>query len=370
MRIFRLSVAILCFLSLAELGSTGSVGRVASQESRYSYSTVQFPNASDGFVAAAKFGKPYLLTTRNDGRTWSHFHFYSTNWFQFVNAEDGWMIPDNARCYVCRTSIYRTINGGRTWQRGKQLDSSGLQMIQFLSATRGFAHYNPCEGCKGITIETRNGGKTWERAHWPFRTASWTFQFSSAEDGYVIQQTPGLVTNQCRSKLYYTTNGGGHWTGRDTAQICYTMPSFANRSDGWMVVSPSPEDCDDGSCTYELLKTTDGGWSWHVEPTMAHGKLSNRFNTGCCGGFASLTAFPNTSHGWVDVSAEAGPEDGGVVVTSDGGRTWRRFFNQYRQPSLAVLSSNEAWVASGTIPSALLHTTNDEVRWEKINPTF
>lgn len=129
-----------------------------------------------------------------------------------------------------------------------------------------------------------------------------------------------------------------------------------------------------GGCSYTLLKTTDGGWTWRDEPTTAHGKASPLLNTGCCGGFAELTAFPSISHGWIDVSAWAGPEDGGVVVTSDSGKIWRRYLNHYRQPSLAVLSSNEAWVAAvndaPVPPSALLHTTNDGGRWTNVSPAF
>lgn len=229
-RVLRLCTALLCSLLLANLPSTGSVGRAASPgEPVYTYDVVQFPNRSDGFVAATKSKKPYLLTTTNDGRTWSHFRFYSAGWFQFVNAKDGWVLPNG------RTSLYRTTNGGRTWSRGRQLSVEGSLTIQFLSATTGFAHYNPCQGCNGITIETRNGGATWKRAHWPFKKAYWLFHFSSVNDGFVAQQTPGSDALPCRNELYYTTDGGRHWTVRDKAKICYTIPSFANRLDGWMV---------------------------------------------------------------------------------------------------------------------------------------
>jgi len=373
----------------------GAVGRARVPLTPvYQYAQAQFPSRNVGFVLALKHNRPYLLRTVDDGKVWVSHRFFFTTWFQFVNAQDGWVDRTDPLCNLCDSHLLRTTNGGKSWRTLRELGNwRGPGWVQFVTPTHGFVHYRPCGTCAGEMISTDDGGLTWHRAVWPFAAPYWQYHFTSATTGYVVEGVTARTSRQaarssggpraipqCRNKLYYTTDGGAHWSIRDRRELCYTIPSFANRQDGWMVLDPTTGTCSMGGCLVKQFRTTDGGRTWKVEPTEPSATgcpgssgCKTWMGLGCCGGFAALTAFPSVSHGWVDISAGAGPEDGGIAVTSDGGRRWFRYLNHYRLPSLAVTGPSEAWAASGSeagSPTALLHTTDDGGMWTTVDPRF
>lgn len=367
------------------LSGGGSIVAAEPPQPEFVYSSVQFPTHDAGFVLAAKHGNPYLLTTLNDGRSWAHETLpFRPGWMQLVNATDGWAVDVGPECSLCHEHLYRTANGGRTWRVLKDLGNwrTTPGQVQFVSAAEGWVHYRPCGRCRGVTMRTDDGGWTWTRAHWPF-TTSFYWRFSSLNAGWAVEpvtKTPARRAGgpkkilKCVNKLFRTDNGGRTWKIWPKQPACYELPVFANANDGWMVMDPQPAgNCAGGGCLDELMKTVDGGQTWQVQQTLKQDE-GKRPWTGRWGGFPDLVAFPSTSHGWIDISAGAGPEDGGVAVTSDGGNHWRRYLHGYRDPSLAVIAPSEAWVASanvsGVLPSALLHTNNDGGHWATVDPQF
>jgi photosystem II stability/assembly factor-like uncharacterized protein len=187
---------------------------------------------------------------------------------------------------------------------------------------------------------SRNGGATWRRLRLPrggkrvLRDAD----FSSARSGYVL-----MGRNDCNGRLYATTSGGRRWrevTTTGTTEICELAFSDARR--GWL-------DADIGDPAGSgLLRTTDGGRSWHPQ-LLTKTALTDVVAAGSSNGFAAngaslfatatggdqgaastLTLRSNKRRlrrrGSVKVGGRLRPPEGGerVVVAMRSGGRWTR----------------------------------------------
>jgi photosystem II stability/assembly factor-like uncharacterized protein len=90
--------------------------------------------------------------------------------------------------------IYRTVNGGRTWQQQNSGVQSDLHDVRFLDALEGWA-----VGDEGTIIHTNDGGLHWttersgtehplERIFFADRTRGWAVGFGGTVVTYVRAQ--------------------------------------------------------------------------------------------------------------------------------------------------------------------------------------
>ena len=349
----------------------------AQSEPKYMYYSVSFAGRSDGIVLATKSNKPYLLATVNDGRTWSHRMLpFRPAWLHFVTAADGWAVAGSpSLCNLCHDYLYRTVNGGGIWRRIERLGNwRSPGQIQFVTPKLGWLHYRTCGRCSIKTMQTKDGGISWRPARWPF-SHRFSWEFLSPEVGWALELLPlNDRVSGCSTQMYVTYDAGRSWSKRPTKPGCYSLPAFANPLDGWMVVDPEGTgNCSMGGCANALLKTTNAGRTWTTEHGLKQDE-GRQFWPGAWGGFPEQPYFPNKSRGWIVFNAGAGSGTGGVSVTEDGGRTWHRYLLNIRDPSVAVLSGTEAWLAAINMgpymSSRLMHTQDGALHWKTVNPRF
>jgi photosystem II stability/assembly factor-like uncharacterized protein len=141
-------------------------------------------------------------------------------------------------------------------------------------------------GCAG------QGGKPTTSSAPPVRLTA--IHFVDAKHGWLagINTGCGDPTVSCQGTMYYTDDGGSHWTQRYEGDVAPLSLSFVSPQTGWAA---------GGSA---LLKTTDGGRTWVPIYTAAEGALLS-------------IQFLDPENGWMTNN------DGKLFQTRDGGRHWK-----------------------------------------------
>ena len=136
-----------------------------------------------------------------------------------------------------------------------------------------------------------------------------TLAFADAEHGWLVVpgQPSGSPTTWSASRLLVTTDGGRTWSQQlNEASAPLVGVDFADVTHGWAVAGAvGPSGAPGGQTVYgaALLRTTDGGSTWHQagEPPSPLGQVH----------------FTDALRGWGVTAADQ------VVSTTDGGVTWQ-----------------------------------------------
>lgn len=138
-----------------------------------SFEMLQFPDSETGYTAggiaydATNYG--IMAKTTDGGNTWQNinFPFHAITAMSFINDNIGFVIMDMdsgdvARTYAGGCDLYKTENGGNTWQIvNKNIFSNYYNDyaadLYFKNEQEGFVL-----GGDGGIYHTTNGGKTWQ----------------------------------------------------------------------------------------------------------------------------------------------------------------------------------------------------------------
>lgn len=158
---------------------------------------------------------------------------------------------------------------------------------------------SPVPGSACRLLATRDGGKTWvERAKG--LPASARLQFLSPQVGFATVNGGNCIQGKCPGVILATADGGKTWSKRYTGPLNLSSIDFASAKSGWAMVAGA------------LYHSTDGGAHWSATvpaaaPTFPACKL--RF-----------VRFATSRAGIAGGGSSRGPC---VIVTADGGATWR-----------------------------------------------
>jgi photosystem II stability/assembly factor-like uncharacterized protein len=148
-----------------------------------------------------------------------------------------------------------------------------------------------------------------------------------------------------QDKILATTDGGRHWIMQDAGKLDLTSVDFISSQVGWAV----------GLRT--VLATTDGGAHWTALPEPCPLIRSVHFVTpdvgfAVAGGGAAI-----------DVNVET-PEVGAVVlITSDGGRSWRTLRSPGNAQTVCFTDPRDGWLGAG---GRLYRTADAGHSWEQV----
>ncbi len=205
----------------------------------------------------------------------------------FLTGKDGFVTGS-------RGGIYKTTDSANTWTSQNSTTNLPLYDIYFLDANNGFAvgGENSCTGTGcvppgGLILKTSDGGKNWSRVYT-------TLTKKEITSICFINHTVGFCIGD--QVIYKTVDGGAHWTEQDiNIQSTLKKMQFSDSQNGFIV------------CLYDkILKTTDGGSSWHVTS-------------------------PGKTYGYYDLSLVEGVSyvsgQSKVLRSTDNGNSWNELAN-------------------------------------------
>jgi photosystem II stability/assembly factor-like uncharacterized protein len=253
----------------------------------------------------------------------------------FVSADMGWIAETKSnQTGAGPTFIYKTADGGRTWQQQLTWDGPGPTQVRFSAD----GSHGLVVGNGGVPLfRTTDGGAHWQRMAPPPQATQVALQyFLNADEGWIIsylnEAAPGFAG------VFHTTDGGQTWT--QTARLDVNQDFshgqlggslqgnlvFSDASTGWMVpgtvsgtgITPVPP---------FLYVTHDSGKTWAVQTfAVPFGVASNSstasfsppqfFNDGGGVVLESVLSYPaDTAHAPTIQGTYA-------YTTTDGGDHW------------------------------------------------
>ncbi len=212
----------------------------------------QHPSSSHGYIAHINWKTGYLNRTSDSGESWTidtlpHIGFRD---LAFINQNNGWAICRGASQNT--SEIHMTEDAGVTWQ--KQLEArDNIMSIQYYSDKIAWA----C-GHNGCIYRTINGGKDWERM---ITKTSCHFKAIYA----VSKRKIFAVGNYSYGECYLSKNGGETWEKVQIPTLAHlTAVKFLNKSEGVIIGDKGV-----------VLRTINGGKSWTKYETNTEAKLND-----------------------------------------------------------------------------------------------
>ena len=222
----------------------------------------------------------------------------------FVNADQGWAVGEEG-------AIFRTTDGGRTWQSLESGFLTTMLSVDFMDDSTGVV-----VGALGQILRTEDGGESWKS------------QKISADDTLFdiwMMDADTAVAVGTRGSVLRTTDGGLNWSRQEIGDDQVLEGIWFTGQIGWIVGYRFPA----GS---SIFRSTDHGLNWTPVWNENAGRIID-------------IAFFDGEHG-VAVGERA------WLATDDGGSTWTRYENDRK----AVLQSVVITGASTAITVGLDNT--------------
>lgn len=270
----------------------------------------------------------------------------------FLDEDHGW--ATTADCVAGRGTLYRTLDGGRSWA-GRSIGAPSCNAGAGIFPTFGdpllgyLVHVEPSSGGPAEIARSDDGGRSWSRSRpLPF---SGPAEFTSASEGWLVGD-PFAGPPTLRRSL----DGGRTWrrvrlpTSRRVASIGLptfmgssgVVPATIQRAHRWGV---------------EFLTTDDGG-SWQRAATVRFaGRAPNRLG---------VTGIAGPKTWWVANG------NGTAVRTANAGVSWHRTSAPNGDPmvSLSPVDALRAWTLTQHGQRHRLWVTSDGGRsWRHVTPT-
>lgn len=233
----------------------------------------------------------------------------------FASPNEGWVVGDLGR-------VYKTTDGGATWQRQVASGRDPMLGIGCLDGQQAWL-----SSIAGRVFRTTDGGATWALQQTPVQRNLFKIVFATPQRGTAVGDFGAIV---------HTEDGGATWQEvllpddfklPDSALDSGVMPndallyglSFVDENHGWIAGEFGT-----------ILATTDGGKTWKqqtsgIETTLFGVDFSDR-NTGLAVGIDSI-----------------------ILRTDDAGATWKPLASPFQERSYyeVGLTDRYAWIVGG-----------------------
>lgn len=362
--------------------STGDTVRVTGENNDFTLHSIDFLDENNGWIIQSRWNSSLnkinsqLLITHNSGTNWFEVGSDSESLVivKFVDQKEGWAISEvndgtgsnsGAADNKMRHNILHTIDGGIHWDiqwEGEQISTSEFD-LWFQDNTFGFALVG------STLIATQNGGKQWSSVS--FSDDNFTPQhmsFTDAKTGWVV----GISgQDNVILSVLHTIDGGKSWRRQFYKDYAGSGPmgsigiNFIDEDTGWFLTS------DMNTWKGELYYTDDAGADW---------EMINK--VGCARPYPTGMEFISEQVGWIPLDAGAGPIEGGLEYTRDGGNSFhilgindKGSYGTQKISSakeLDFITEQQGWVIGRSMNNGdyLIRTNDGGNTWDQVYPNL
>lgn len=305
----------------------------ASGTQAYRHDDVYFTSADTGFTVLynTSLSKGYIYKTTNGGASWNVVKESSGTHFRcitFLDSKIGFSgnlgkgAFDNATDTV---PLFVTKDAGNTWTPINPAAGSNMKGLCAMFKVNDSTLYTAGR-VRGpaFLMKTKNKGQTWETIDLtPFGlSAAMDLYFSHPDTGFVVGMNEKPYSSGVYAgKIIKTTDGGKTWItvlpGLDVLTYFWKI-TFPSKMIGYTSLQQNIPDYS----TIIYYKTTDGGLNWkkNTIPVSLFGEPINFYTQGI--------HFINETKGWIG----GGGGKVNFMETSDGGDSWTNITqdNTYR----------------------------------------
>jgi photosystem II stability/assembly factor-like uncharacterized protein len=254
----------------------------------------------------------FLYRTRDGGLTWQEFETpFSAGDLEFIDENNGWILADlGIGAGSMAVSVFQTNNGGETWERvytndpnlegaGDTLPLGGIKVLltplDMQTAWIGGVIYSPNTV---YLFRTDDGGKTWTNIENIELPQNIQESQITVEKIHFVSATQGVLvlrvtSNNQRTLIFSTNDGGGTW-----------QAFSQNIPEAGLLEIPSANEIVFYSSD-QFYVTEDAG----VTFTIINSETS-------FGNTVSDISFVNSKNGWLIANQKT------LYRTEDGGQTW------------------------------------------------
>jgi photosystem II stability/assembly factor-like uncharacterized protein len=252
----------------------------------------------------------------------------------FLDVAHGWVCTGDG-------GIFKTSNGGATWQQVVNNPARYFRCIRFADSLRGFAGTLT----SGSVLErTTDGGATWSTVTLPQPRPNALCGLSIASSQVIY----GVGSYAGPARVIKSVDGGVNWSSQDLAPLMSTAIDvyFRSATEGFVVGSVGSFPNSNRSV---VLHTTDGGATWQ-----------QRFVGTRLGEWCWKISFPTPTIGYISLERFAGPMY--FLKTVDGGTTWAELpFPDYNEQGIGFATPDIGWVGGADNPT--FGTTDGGATW-------
>jgi photosystem II stability/assembly factor-like uncharacterized protein len=379
-------------------------------------STGTFSSGSNGWIVkrAGHQDRSHPATTdvvyqtSDGGATWTERLRFKGEYDGMVFSADGgkgvvWALDNTApfcsgptaRCglQLMPAIVYRTADGGRTWLK-MPTPKGSFYTGAFLNPEEGWLLTFPDGGTGNEEVDhTTDGGATWEViGHVSFSgfngfgvtlgTYSRSLVFADSLHGWLV---PNSGVDSGTAALLTTLDGGRTWHGLtlelpagSSGLVSANAPRLFGDGTGILPVTvqapgPLPQGPEPPSTIY-IYSTADGGLTWGNPRRLFPADSPQATETVV--GIEGIWDFMDAKHWWVTNQTGTG---GGpwaprphLLVTADGGRTWKTYDNSPNISDLFFVSPTTGWAEDqtqalfGNNINGLIRTTDGGAHWTRV----